>query len=912
MKNIRLFLLLTVVLAKFLSAQGTAVPDFTFEAISQPDDPHTVSLRRGEQAMQEKLYQLACEHFLAYREAVKGRQPEFATATAKLTEAYLELGDLQAAELCLKENERQQVQKLPVHIQAWLRILQAQLAFKRSLWDECLGLARPLLKDNSLHDYRRQAVLLCADCLAQKKDWPDVVTVIKDYSAELPATQDADFPLFSRLARAYLASGEYVQAEQILSSIEAKVLPNDQLEFALLQVIARTGQGQFAEVYALFQKIESRCPEHPDADWWKMLWELAELGFVRQSFTEAENVYSLASRVALNHADQSRCSIRIADCQIKSGRIAQAKNTLENFRRDFSDRPEYYAMTIKLAELLLDSGATMKAAELFGEVAKNTQQPADIRYDAYIRQAGCFEKDGQYLEAIATYSKAAALAVDTAAPAQADWTKAAAAWRWAAQAAVTAKDLPQAIEAYRKLLDEQFKDCPPARTARFELAKCYFELGKYSEAEKEFTQFITEKPEDKLLWEARLKNGIARRLQAKSVEALAGVSDELLAIGRECPHQEVAIQAFYESYRAAENTAQPPVQAVSVLQTALQKYPDAEDAPLWKYLQIKAFFASGRSAQALALVDEFLSGDADQKAGGKSYRQLPVAAYVFLAAGDHYLSLALEGASDSSSGEYLLQPLPAPVAREEIIQAQKFYSLLRRPQFNSPLVPLGMYESARCSFLLGQLENARNILLELLKGEPFKLNGQLQTKVEMLLGDVLAQERNFEEALKYFAQARNSGKDSNLGYAALGRQAEMYRQLAVDNPASLEKALDCLQSILRPDSSAAPAIKEIALFQMGNCLLDKGNQEQAEKCFEEIYLNYVSDRQNNIHREWRYYCLSVFKLGGLLRQKGDLDSLRKAARLYQDLSNSNLPRANEARDLAQEIRSRYNLGEGQN
>lgn len=80
----------------------------------------------------------------------------------------------------------------------------------------------------------------------------------------------------------------------------------------------------------------------------------------------------------------------------------------------------------------------------------------------------------------------------------------------------------------------------------------------------------------------------------------------------------------------------------------------------------------------------------------------------------------------------------------------------------------------------------------------------------------------------------------------------------------------------------------------------------------EIYLNYVSDRQNNIHREWRYYCLSVFKLGELLRQRGDLDSLRKAARLYQDLSNSNLPRANEAHDLAQEIRSRYNLGEGQN
>ncbi len=912
MKQSLVFLLMVIFLQPVFWAQGNAVPDFTFEAESQPVDPHAISLQRGDQAMREKLYELACRHFLEYRQAVDGRQPEFATVSAKLTEAYLALGDLPAADKCLQENNLYPTKYLPRHISAWLTILEAQLAFKRGQWDACLQLAQPLLQDDSINNYRKQAVLLCADCAGQKKDWAKVIAIIKNYTASLPANQTIDFPLYSRLARAHLACQEYVQAEQILAAIEQRVDKNDQLSFALLQVMARTGQGQFDDVYALFQKIESRCPDGPDADWWKMLWELGELGFAHSQFENAEKVYTKASQVALNKEDQSKCSIRIADCQVKSGRIAQAKMTLENFRQNFSDSREYYSMTIKLAELLVETGATMKAAELFGEVAKSALQPSNIRYDAYVRQAGCFEKEGQYLEAIATFAKGAEIAISSTAPTQEECCQAAAAYRRAAQAAVNAKDLNKAIEYYSKLLEEHFKDCPPARTARFELAKCYFEQGKYAEAEKEFSLFVNERPTDDLLWEAKLKSGIAMRLQAKSAESHAKASAFLLAVGKDCPRQELAVQAFYESYRAAENAAHPPVQAVAILQEALQKYPAAEDAPLWKYLQIRAFFASSRASQALTLVEEFLPGLESEKPSSKPYSQLPVAAYVFLTTGDYYLSLSQESASDSTLGEYLEQPVQPPASRENIIEAQKYYSLLRRPQFTSGLVPLGMYESARCSFLLGQLDIARNILLELLKAEPFKLEGQLQTKVEMLLGDVLAQERNFEEAHKYFALARNSGKDSNLGYAALGRQAEMYRQLAVANPTLVDKAIDCLQTILRPDSAASLALKEIALYQLGNCLLDKSDIEQAAKCFEEVYLNYVTDRQNNNVREWRYYCLSVFKLGEILRKKGNLDSLRKAARFYEDLGNSNLPRSGEAKKIALQIRSQNNLGEGRN
>ena len=61
-------------------------------------------------------------------------------------------------------------------------------------------------------------------------------------------------------------------------------------------------------------------------------------------------------------------------------------------------------------------------------------------------------------------------------------------------------------------------------------------------------------------------------------------------------------------------------------------------------------------------------------------------------------------------------------------------------------------------------------------------------------------------------------------------------------------------------------------------------------------------------RPWRYYYLSVFALTQLLERQGDLDSLRKAARYYEDLAASKLPRSQEAAMKAKAIRERHQLG----
>jgi len=80
--------------------------------------------------------------------------------------------------------------------------------------------------------------------------------------------------------------------------------------------------------------------------------------------------------------------------------------------------------------------------------------------------------------------------------------------------------------------------------------------------------------------------------------------------------------------------------------------------------------------------------------------------------------------------------------------------------------------------------------------------------------------------------------------------------------------------------------------------------------FQEIYLNYVTDRDAGKVRNWQYYYLSIFDLTRLLERKGDLESLRKAARLYEDLAASNLPRSAEAAIKAKLIREKHNLGTG--
>ena len=848
-------------------AQNAPKPlaDFVFETVAEPEDPALLHMRRGELALREGMYDNAISNFEAYLTYVGERQPELSQALGKLAEAHLLKNDYKQAEAFLRREQAKRT-TLPDHTYAWLLYLHAELYFRQGFWQDCLNLLQSARRLD-FGEYAQSVLLLQVDCLAQLGKWHQIISIMEPYLRE-KSEEDIDFALYARLLKAYLAGDEPQKALQRLTQIREKISPEDEFDFKILQVSALTLAEEPAQALTFYAEISSRCPEKEDPDWWRMLWHLGEGAYRHELFGEAESVYKQAMMVAVNAQERGKCLRRIADCQIKQNKAGEARLTLEEFRRKFPEQPEYATVSMRLAELLQESDNTLKAAELYAELSDNAKMvPVEMRHEAAKRQAKCLVHDGQLLMAVEVYRKAAALGAFNA-------DLACEALFHGAEIAILAKSLQLAANLYEEAA-QRYANSELGKRARFEQARTLFDMGRHKEAETTFLLFVKEQPEHELRWEAQLQALIARKITAADSNSLNDCANELLAYARLSPKEDLAWQAYVESYQGMKQAGKTQ-ELLPVLQEALQKLPEAKGTALLEYELVVLNFQLGHMTEAVALADEFFA-----KHGTEA-----LAAPLYLMLGDHF------------------------VAEAQLAKAQSYYGQLNSPEHDAKLKALGAYENARCAFLLEHYEEAESLLQALLSnaaGQP-EINAQLQGKAEFLLGDIYALRADYEQARASFALARNSAKDTELGYAALGRQAEMLMALAVDDEKLWDKAFECLQEILQPGSGASEELREMAQYRTAKCLQEKGQLQEAILAYQEIYLNFVSDRDAGKVRPWRYYYLSVFALTHLLERQGDLDSLRKAARYYEDLAASNLPRSQEAALKAKAIRERHQLG----
>lgn len=852
--------------ANCLAQNQNEQADFTFETMLQPEDPALLRLKRGDRAMREHLYENAIENFKEYRKYVGDRQPDLSRALGKLAEAYFASGELQEAKKILQE-EKIKRKELPELMQGWLLYLEAKIMLQEKLWKDCLQLLDEPAKKIDYGPYTEAVLLIRLDCMAELSLWQKSVDEIEAFLQQNP---DADkFSLRSRLIKAYLASGNTDKALQNIENISGKITPADEFEFKQLQILAFTAAKQFPSAYKQFQEIKSRVPTEVDADWWRLSWILAELAFAEEKFTEAEEIHRIALSLAADQDSRVKSSIRVADCLIRQGKDEQAKYSLQEFRHNFADRIEYIQVTLRLAELMSATKSNLKAAELFTELAEHPKTEASLRCKAAIQAADCLERDGQFPDAIAAYRKAAAICAGTA-------QKAAEALANAAKIAASTQDYTLAATIFQELA-EKYPATELGKRARFEQASNLYKATKYEEAVKIFLLFTEEHSEHKLFWKAKLFAGIAGRLLSTDKKEFLEAAASLLETARNCGNEELAMEAYFEAFQA-QMSATAFSEAVELLQEADKLLPKSSNNHLIKYHLCSLLFRLGREDEAIKNTKEFM----------EKYSTWSTAGNLCLLAGDYFASKA------------------------DYQQAREYYSLLQDGSHDSSLIAIGIYEDARCAFLLDELQEATELLNKLLEKSEntYKIDAILLAKAEYLLGDILTKQGKYEEARKYFALARNDARDSELGFAALGRQAEMLMDLAEENPQSWDKAIECLQEILKPDNAASEELKEMARYRLAKCMLGKGNNQEAILIFQDIYLNYVTDRDQGKVRSWRYYYLSVFELTALLERKGDTESLRRAARLYEDLANSGLPRSKEAALKAKKIREKHKLGEG--
>lgn len=852
---------------------------FEFEAEPSPD-PARTNRSRGLQAISEGVYGMAATFFQSYLQEANNREPDFSEASVLLAETYLALGRLPEAEKVLTEHAAKTRGAGDPLLLARIVYVWSQVCFKQGKWEESLKRSLPLTRPEAPPSMQAKAVILYVDAAARMPDWAGAVKVMTDFLARSPVSPET-YQIQRRLISAYLITNRLDAAKDMLDTIQPGDDPAAALSFDLLRLLCLSLQGDIAGAGAVFQRLNRFCPATPNAEWWEALWQFSEALSQAEKYAEAAAVLPLALQVAVDDEKKVHGLVRLADTCIRLNNVNQAKDTLEEIRRRYPDSPELVQVTTRLAQLQQEMGNHLSAAELYAELVTHPKVGPDLRYQAWISRARSLVRAGQWQKAVEAFLAGEKAGANTMEQAQAVFE--------AAETADGAKDMKQAAELYERVAS-QYTLTALAPEACLRQGAARMAQGDFKAAATAYERFVAAFPDNPQLEAARLRQGIALRRGARTAAESRQAVDFLAGLARASDREDLAVSAYLEAFQAADAAGDLEL-ASEQLNAVINGFPSSELLSQALYQRIVTRFRQGRLADARQDAESFFA----------SYPLLPLAADIYVLMGDSF------------------------AAENNWEEAKKYYLRLVTAQATSPLVPVALYEAAFCAYQLKQFDSGLTLLDQLVAVmKPSAGTGpngvapdsvesgagrqDYPAKAEMLRGDILSEQGKFAEARLSFANARTVAGDTELGFAALGRQGEMLLALGDVNPALLTDAEQCFQTILASEK-ASPALREMATYRLAKCLERRGRSQEALDQYLKMYFAYTSAPENSPPRSWIYFSRCVYDAARLLEMTGEKESLRQAARLYEGLAKAGLPVSAEAARRAEDIRAAHRLAQ---
>lgn len=862
---------------------------FEFEAEPVPDAAQT-SRERGLQAVSEGVYGMAVTFFQEYLRQSQPQEPAFAEATALLAEAYLALNQLTEAEKVLLSHSSQGTVVADLELRARLAYVLSQTYFKLGNWSDCLLHGLPLAGSESPVSFQARAVILCADAAAQMSDWDVSIRVMADYLARSQATSETAM-IQQRLVQAYLINGKLDAAKDLLDAIRNYSLPEHEVAFDRLRLLCAALQGDLVVGAAIFQRLSPQCPVLPNVEWWEPMWQFSEALFQAEKYEETVAVLSLAVQVAPDEERKVHALVRLADAYINLNKVNQAKDKLEEIRRNFPDSQELVQVTTRLAQLQQQLGNFLSAAELYAELVLHPKAGQELRYRAWVNQGRSLVRVGEWQQAVQAFLAGEKAGANT-------WEQSQALFE-AAETAADGKELSQAAELYEKVADKYLQTAL-APEARMRQGDILMKMARYNDAKAAFARFVEDFSNNPQLETAKLWQGIAMRKGAANQEELLQAVSFLGSLASGSNREDLAVTAYLEAFQAA-NDAHELELAAEQLSAVINGFPSSERSRDALYQRIVLRFRQNRLDDARQDAESFFAS---------SHQSSSDEADICILMGDSY----------GAEGHWE--------------KAKEYYLRLATTQEKSVLAPVALYEAAFCSYqmrhlddtfqtshldgALSLLQKMQNLLADMAENQiaPDKktalsmkeILADYPAKAELLRGDILAEMNELARARQAFAQARTLAGDTELGYAALGRQGEMLLALGDVNPSLLSEAEICFQTILAAEG-IPEQLREMATYRMAKCLERRGQHQEALEQYLEIYFAYTAATAENPPRNWIYFCRSVYDAARLLEMRGGTENLRQAARLYEGLAKAGLPVSSDAASRAEGIRSAHRLAQ---
>ena len=737
-----------------------------------------------------------------------------------------------------------------------LRLCAAKAQIHLNKLDDAMRHLHELATAKATPGIAHQALCYLAECYLKRQEWSKAIELLNERRNDYTTWNRERCEWQLVLARAQLMGEKFAEARLALQSLlsdGAITEEQDKLTMQLLLIQAFAGEDNIPDALKLFDEIVAQCPQQPDAKWQAMLNPLCDK--IKDDQKHKIALYQLLQRVAVDDESRIASGKGLAECQYALGQKNDAQKTLSALLATPMDDKQHNEIAMRLADWKIEAGNYAAARDLYLPLTQDGVLLNGSRYRALFQLAKCYDALDEKTQALEYYVKAAQSA-DTP-------TNAIKAWRLAAQCADDLGDIDGAVANYRNAA--AYADESLGVESLIDSAMLLWKNSKNAEGLAEINRFIQEasaRGNSAKLLAARLQSANWQHVLAGSDPAkLKAAGEALLAVAQECENApEEASKAYLEACEIARKRGDI-ASAVVIIDEFIRRPPPAEYLPRAQRLHVLLLFRKGDTQAALTAADRYFK---DKFGTDEQYCEIAMLCGDALAAG----------------------------GKEFYSAAIKCYAKIPK---ESKFAPQARFEEALLNNLNGDRSTAEEILNTLRADE--KLPSEMQVRVEMLQGDIAAEQGNFAGAIEYLKNAVQDSAGTQWQYVARGRLAELQMTAG-----SSQDALATLASCKEEFGKLSLDMQQRIVELLALCNENIGAFNDAIRYYQDLCVQYETACEKGIAVSSHYYTRAVWRLAELQTRSNSAKDLREIIHLLENYSkHETLPRASEAASLAKEL-----------
>ncbi|GAB5525442.1 MAG: tetratricopeptide repeat protein [Roseivirga sp.] len=383
-------------------------------------------------------------------------------------------------------------------------------------------------------DYLYQIYQLAAESYYQEEQWAESVEFFKLY--EQLAAQSADQQTLYRMGYANFMAGNSADA---VNNFKKVALNSDTL-------------AQYASYY------------------------LGQLYVQEKNFIFATSAFDKAAKLDFNKEIQEEAAFNLAKVSFQSGKFSQAIVSLDRFMKQYPTSDYVPEANNLISEAFLNTNDYARAIVFIEKIPNKSDRIKEAYQKVTFYKGTQFYNSAKYIQAVQLFDKSLKYTIDKDLGIAANF--------WRAEAYSTSRSYPQAIRAYRAVIQRRNRSSEYYQKANYGLAYAYYNSKDYRNARLYFKQYVDalERAADK----QNYNDAILRLADCYYVEKeyASAISYYNRAINNDNPQKDYA----YFQKGVVRDFQDKSDDAISELETVINRYSSSRyyDDAIFKKAQI--------------------------------------------------------------------------------------------------------------------------------------------------------------------------------------------------------------------------------------------------------------------------------------------------------------------------------------